>query len=219
MTASSNYNLNPLLQSQHLIRDDSLDKLFRGTVTALGVNELYIHRDGSVTVEGPYPTLEGNTAIVGDEVVVGRLGTGYVVLGRIIRSTLVARPLIPMNFAEVNVQQTTTNVALQDIPGLSVTLTLYRLAQVAVVLTFDSELASGGTCLGAVAINMHGADHAEHQQTAGIVADHQVGAVTHAHDTPFSPGVYTIYGRFRRVSGSGTFAIDRCALLAWALPA
>lgn len=215
----SHYNTNPLLQSQHLIRDDSLDKLFRGTVVSLGTNEVSIHRDGSATVEGPYPTLENNTAIVGDEVVVGRLGTGYVVLGRIIRSGLTARPLIPMGFVEVNSQQTTTNVALQDIPGLTLDLTLYRPAMVCAVLTFDAELSVGASSVGAVAINMHSADHAEHQQTVSVVSDHQVGAVTHAHDTSFDPGVHTIKGRFRRVSGTGTFAIDRCALLVWALPA
>lgn len=216
---TNNFNTNPLLQSQHLIREDSLDKLFRATVVALGTNEVSIHRDGSATVEGPYPMLEGNTAIVGDEVVVGRLGTGYVVLGRIIRSTLTARPLIPMQFVEVNSQQTTVNGALVDIPGLSVNLTLYRPAMVAAVLTFDAELVSGAASLLAVAINMHGGDHAEHQQSLTNASDHHVGAVAHAHDDPFDPGVHTIKGRFRRVSGTGTVGIDRCAMLVWALPA
>lgn len=90
---TNNFNTNPLLQSQHLIDDDSLDKLFRGTVVSLDANGVYIHRDGSITVEGPYPVIEGSTAIVGDEVVVGRLGTGYAIFGRILRSDLPARAI------------------------------------------------------------------------------------------------------------------------------
>lgn len=208
---------NPLVQMSEFIRDDSLDKLFRANVVAFGTNELFIRRDGSIETEGPYPVMEGITAGVGDEVVVGRIGTGYIVLGRILRSSLT--PHSSLGFVEVNSQQTTTNVALQDIPGLTLNMTLYRPAMLAAVLTFDAELSSGAGSVLAVAINMHGGDHAEHQQSLSVASDHHVGAVAHAHDDPFDPGVHTIKGRFRRVSGTGTVAIDRCALLVWALPA
>lgn len=81
--------MNPLVQTEALIQDDARNQLFRARVTGLENNEVFVVRDGSIDEEGPYARASGMPALAsGDEVIVARIGSGYVVLLRLVRNGL-----------------------------------------------------------------------------------------------------------------------------------
>lgn len=75
---------NPLQAVGKMITDESNDQIFRATVVELTTTGFTVARDGSVTAEGPYPFITSVDAAVGDQVLVQRVGAGYVVIGRIL---------------------------------------------------------------------------------------------------------------------------------------
>ena len=82
--------MNPLVQTEALIQNDAQDQIFRARVSGIDGNEVLIIRDGGAeTEEGPYARGSGMPALaVGDEVIVARVGTGYVILLRLVRNGL-----------------------------------------------------------------------------------------------------------------------------------
>lgn len=58
----------------------------RGTVTGTDGARVLVQRPGEAAADPtPYPRLDGWTPEVGDEVLLLRVGSGWVVLGRIVR--------------------------------------------------------------------------------------------------------------------------------------
>lgn len=84
---------NPLTTVQEMLESHRADQQFQATV----VDELHgavrVQREGSSVLEGPYPRITGVTVSAGDLVLVNRLGTSYIVMGKIDR---VAIPLVPV---------------------------------------------------------------------------------------------------------------------------
>lgn len=78
---------NPTEVVSHLIQESQEDQLFRAVVIRLDTNQAFVRRDGSVTGEGSYPKADGLTLVAGDEVVVARLGAGYIILCKVLRNT------------------------------------------------------------------------------------------------------------------------------------
>lgn len=74
--------MNPLLITKRMVAQDAGDQLFRALVSSI-TPQVSVIRDGSMTVEGPYPKLDGVDLTVGDEVLIARIGAGYLIVGRI----------------------------------------------------------------------------------------------------------------------------------------
>lgn len=94
---------NPLIVSEELVGKDGLDQAFRAVVTADDGTQVTVRRDGSLETEGPYPKQDGVTFVVGDEVIVLRIGLSYFVLCKVKRSltlqSQIIRPSAPGAFA------------------------------------------------------------------------------------------------------------------------
>lgn len=84
---------NPAKIVSTLIDENAGDTLFRGVLLSVAGGLATLRRDGSNTTEGPYPTIDSPILAVGDEVLVARVGTGYVVVGRIRRGGIPATPI------------------------------------------------------------------------------------------------------------------------------
>jgi hypothetical protein len=77
---------NPALVTTQLIAQEGDGQLFRAVIDSLDGAQVYIRRDGSNTVEGSYLVAKGVAVAVGDEVIMAKIGEGYVVLTGIDRS-------------------------------------------------------------------------------------------------------------------------------------
>lgn len=82
--------MNPASVVQDLIGRDAEQTLFRAILLGITNGQGTIRRDGSDVTEGPYPSIDSVVFTVGDEVLIARVGTGYVIVGRIRRDGLPA---------------------------------------------------------------------------------------------------------------------------------
>ena len=116
----------------------------------------------------------------------------------------------PSSYVEMTTQRTTTSATLEDITGVTTTITLVRTSHIAVWL--NCEISATGVCDLAVAVSLDGTDH---DTVTSHLSGTDIGttAVIHRTATPFAPGTYTVKGRFKRASGGSTPAVDRADLL------
>lgn len=77
--------MNTLDEVSKLLEIDQDRQLFRAVVVANSGNTVQIQRTGLAADTQFYPKLFGVTVIAGNEVLVARLGSGFVVVGQIIR--------------------------------------------------------------------------------------------------------------------------------------
>ncbi len=64
---------------------ESDDQVFRAVVVVPTDTGASIQRDGSITTEGPYTTMGLAALAENDEVICLRVGTGYVIIGKLLR--------------------------------------------------------------------------------------------------------------------------------------
>lgn len=143
--------INPAKVVQELIDRSAGDTLFRAVLIAVADGQAMIRRDGSDVVEGPYPIIDGVRILVGDEALIARVGTGYVVVGRIRRAGIpaIVPPLIYPSLdyiegASSGVTNMTNAVTYYDASGCSVSLSAGRWVVHASVTVSD---ASAGTTI------------------------------------------------------------------------
>jgi hypothetical protein len=124
---------------------------------------------------------------------------------------------IPSAYVEMRTQRTTTSGTLVDIPGVSTTITLETTAHIRVELNIECSLYSNPASTLGLAISINGTDHDESGIHLSGVNDPGVASIGHRTETPLAAGTYTIKGRMRRESGSGTVAVDSADLFVFAL--
>lgn len=80
----------PGLAIQDIVRRADLgDLIQRVVVTGTNAVELYIQRTGQSAPDAvSYPTLDGVSVIAGDEVILLRVGSGYIVIGKVVANRL-----------------------------------------------------------------------------------------------------------------------------------
>lgn len=131
----------PLGKVTKLIDNDGTDQMFRAVVVE-ETTGVVVRRDGSNTDEGPYPKLLGVTISAGNEVIVGRVGSGYVVLG------VLQRAYVPDSGAKVLVTEASDvfpdAVIVGDTPSGDVVGTWDDLK---VALTWAQSQSSGATTM------------------------------------------------------------------------
>lgn len=84
-------NDSPAVTSDRLILNESYDQIFRAIVDSFDDDEVFVRRDAACAVEGPYPRFDGVDLEVGDEVIVQRSGTGYLISSRLVRNGITSR--------------------------------------------------------------------------------------------------------------------------------
>jgi hypothetical protein len=114
-------------------------------------------------------------------------------------------------------QRTTTSATLVDIPGVSTTITLDTTSHIRVELNVECSLYSNPASTLGLAISINGVDHDETGIHLSGAGDAGVATVGHRTETPLAAGTYTVKGRMRRQSGSGTVAVDTADLFVFAL--
>lgn len=124
---------------------------------------------------------------------------------------------IPSEYVEMTTPRTTTSATLVDITGATLDLTLETTAHVLVILATHSELASGGPTDMGLAVNIDGTDHDEVTVHLAATGAWGPASIIHRTTSPLAAGTYTIKGRFRRESGSGTPEVTRADLFAMSL--
>lgn len=125
---------------------------------------------------------------------------------------------IPSSHVEILSPVSTTSATLEDVPGMSVTITLGATAHIMAVASFEVETQSGGSSSTiAIALQVNGVDHQESARDLSGTSDTGIGAITHRTDTPLAPGTYTVKLRFRRSTGSSTPGINNASLCVIAL--
>lgn len=124
---------------------------------------------------------------------------------------------IPSEYVEMTTPRTTTSASLVDITGATLDLTLESSANILVVMTTHSDIASGGGVVLGLAINIDGVDHDETDIHLTAASQWGPAAIIHRSVTPLAAGTYTVKGRFRRISGSGTPEVTRVDLFAMSL--
>lgn len=108
---------------------------------------------------------------------------------------------------------------LIDIPGMAITVTLTSTAHIHGVMTFSTETAppGGGAINGAFAVQINGVDGQEVERFLSGSTDDGIGAAQYRTAAPLPPGVYTIKGRWRRVSGARGLQLNTAQLFGWGL--
>lgn len=78
---------NPLSIILEQARRANRDMIQRAVVESMDGNQAFVYRD-SQFLRDPisYPTIDGLTVVANDEVLLLRVGTGYVVCGKILRN-------------------------------------------------------------------------------------------------------------------------------------
>lgn len=120
---------------------------------------------------------------------------------------LVWRPLSPgpgmvNGYIEVT-NQSTTSATLEDIPGLTFSLTLKVNARIKANLTLQTATIGGSPATGSWAISIGGVDGSELARFLSGSNDDGIVCVQERSDE-LSPGAYTVTGRCRRVSGASS---------------
>lgn len=124
---------------------------------------------------------------------------------------------IPSAFVETSTPSGTTSATLEDVPDMSVDITLDQEVEVFIAASFEIETQSGASAstIG-VAFNIDGIDHLEHQRYLSGASDKGLGAIIHRIDA-LTPDTYTVKLRYRRVDGVATPGINNASLFVMAL--
>lgn len=164
------------------------------------------------------------TSVVGDILTIVRVqeGTGArsVVIGDLIANTITVKVLtdveaprtMPVAHGDIPGPVTTTSATLVDIPSSSLSVTNTTSAVLLVWLTVTADLSAGTNTTIACAVNIDGVDSNETQVfisggTAWVVV-HLTESSGVSSAVPIAPGLHTVKGRYRRVSGTGTVEIN-----------
>jgi hypothetical protein len=111
--------------------------------------------------------------------------------------------VLDRGFVEQLTQQDTTNdVGLEDIPGVSFTLTLDEAGSIMADLTVNCSKNGGGVTIGGWAVSINGVDGAVKQRSMG--ANNEAGSADAKAYASLAAGTWTVTGRHYRVSGTGT---------------
>lgn len=125
---------------------------------------------------------------------------------------------IPNSYIETSTPQGTVSATLEDVAGMSTTITLTATTNILVIASFQSQTQSGASASTiAVAVNINGTDHDETQRYLSGTNDVGIGAVVHRTTTALPAGTYTVKLRFRRVSGVSTPGLNRADMSVIAL--
>jgi len=106
----------------------------------------------------------------------------------------------------------TTSVVLTDITGLTFTITLPTTGRIHAIMTFWAS-STGANNTGAWAININSVDGTQLQRFLSGTNDDGIGAVQ-MRSAVLTAGTYTVKGRWRRVSGTGTLTTQVAQLYA-----
>lgn len=116
------------------------------------------------------------------------------------------------DFDEVS-GQTTTNGSLEDITGLTFDLTLPATGSILAVMSVECSSGGAAASTGAWAISINAVDGTEIARYMSGTND--TGAISvQARQASLAAGTYTVKGRHRRVSGTGTVNTDVAQLQA-----
>lgn len=77
--------MNIVAEVMKLVHKDQDEQIFRATVVTVTGNTIKFERTGWIADNQFYPILEGTSVSVGGEVLVARVGAGYVILGEVLR--------------------------------------------------------------------------------------------------------------------------------------
>ena len=164
------------------------------------------------------------TNVTGDVLTITRLQEGSsartVLVGDLIANTITSKVLTdveaprtsPVEHADIPGPVTTTSATLVDIPSSTIQLTNTTSAVLLVWLTITADLNPGTNSTIGAAISIDGVDSNETQVfisggTAWVCV-HITEASGVASAVPIAPGLHTVKGRYRRVSGTGTIEIN-----------
>lgn len=125
---------------------------------------------------------------------------------------------IPNSYVETSTPQGTTSATLEDVTGMSTTITLTATTNIVAIASFQAQTQSGASASTiAVAISINGVDHDETQRYLSGSNDVGIGAIVHRTATALPAGTYTVKLRFRRVSGVSTPGLNRADMSVIAL--
>ena len=125
---------------------------------------------------------------------------------------------IPSAHVEMSTPVGTTSATLEDVAGVSTTITLDEPVKIAVFCSFQVSTQSGASAstIG-IAISIDGVDGDEVQRQLSGSSDIGIGAIVHRTSLSLVAGTYTVKLRFRRVAGVATPGIDTADLLVMAM--
>lgn len=192
---------------------------------AAGTKVLYDGASGrpdyssSVSAEGSAPTGTGSlstTITLSGSGWVKTIGTGAFTLATALSGSGEQLTYGPDRaFVETSTPVGTTAASLEDVSGMSVTITLKTESYVGMMASFEVETQSGAApSTIALAVNFNSVDHLEHARYLSGSGDKGIGAIVHEVG-PIAAGTYTGKLRFRRVSGAATPGINNASLLMW----
>jgi len=124
---------------------------------------------------------------------------------------------LPSSYVELETPIGTTSETLEDVSGMSTTITLEEAVEIAVMATFEAQTQSGASASTlAVAISIDGVTYDEYQRYLSGTNDYGIGSITHRSEE-LAAGTYTIKLRFRRVSGVATPGLNHADMLVMAM--
>lgn len=100
----------------------------------------------------------------------------------------------------------TTNASLEDMTGLSTSITLAQTAAITATMTVNTNVSVSLATIGGFAISINGVDSTVMTQAYFGLGSEETVVVTF--EQTLAAGTYTVKGRFKRVSGVGTVNVD-----------
>jgi len=124
---------------------------------------------------------------------------------------------LPSNYVELATPQSTTSAVLEDVPGMSTTITLEEAVEIAVISSFEIATQSGASAsVIGVAVNINGVDYDMYERYLSGANDQGIGAITHRSGI-LAAGTYTVKLRFKRSSGVATPGMNHADMLVMAM--
>lgn len=130
-------------------------------------------------------------------------------LGDILSSRTAFIP-VHANLTEVVTPVTTTSATLQNITGATDSVTLPAAGRIICEMNVQSSVSPVGST-GGWTVSINSVDGTEMQRVISGSGD--IGSAMAAASANLGAGTYTIWGRHRRVSGSGTISTDKTQLI------
>lgn len=125
---------------------------------------------------------------------------------------------MPNAFVDTGTPTGTESATLEDVPGMSTTITLDESVNIAVIASFELATQSGAAASTiAIAINIDGTDYDETARYLSGANDTGIGAIVHRSVMALAAGTYTVKLRYRRVSGVAVPGINKADMLVLAL--
>jgi hypothetical protein len=126
--------------------------------------------------------------------------------------------VIPSSYIAIDTEVSTTSGTLEDVTGLETTISLQQTTYITAQMTYDGKLVSGSTgAVMGIALNIDGVDYEEEEISLSATDERNPGCVIARSATALEAGIYTVKGRFRRISGSDTPGFERANLLVMAM--